>query len=564
MIETLLVAIVGLLVVVVGLVLIALRRTSSIGLGPLIGRLDNVRTEQARLERAIRGEIAQGRAEAGTAARDARQELSATLHGFCDSNQVRFDGFGTRLDMLIASNDEKLRSLTRSNDLKLSEIRTSLTTGLGDASRVTLEQLERVRSTLTDGLQRAAGELARGREEAATNAKAHREELAAGLKEFGDGLGAQLDRLAAVTEQKLTALTQANEGKLEGLRATVDDRLGQIQRDNAESLERMRHTVDEKLQSTLERRLTESFTQVSERLEQVHQGLGEMQTLATGVGDLKRVLSNVKVRGGWGEVQLGALLEQMLAPDQFSRNVRTKHDSSEAVEFAIRLPGANDGNGSCVWLPIDAKFPLEDYQRLVEASEQSDRAAVEQMGRALEARIRSCAQDISAKYLSPPTTTDFAIMFLPTEGLYAEVARRSGVVEALQRDHRVVVAGPSTLAALLSSLQMGFRTLAIEKRSSEVWRILGAVKTEFGKFGDLLDGVQRKLDEASSKMQETRRRSRAVERKLRDVEVLPARDALGYPASAGGPDGESLADIEEEGCDRIASAKTLGGLRSAG
>ena len=537
-------AVVVLQVLLVALLLGVLRRSRGVDLGPLMARVDAVNAGQERFERANREEIDRGRKESATAAFETRQELSAALHGFCDSIQLRLDGFGIRLDRLIATNDEKLRSLTRSNEQKLGEIRTSLTTGLGDAARVSLEQLERIRATLAGGLQAAWGELTKNREEAGSSARAHREELAASLKEFGDSLGVRLDGLSAMTEQKLNGLTQASEGKLEGLRATVDDRLGQIQRDNSESLERMRRTVDEKLQSTLERRLAESFTQVSERLEQVHQGLGEMQTLATGVGDLKRVLSNVKARGGWGEVQLGALLDQILAPNQFGRNVRTRPDGSEIVEFAIRLPGAEGGNESCVWLPIDAKFPVEDYQRLVEAAEQGDRVAVERSARALESRISSCARDISTKYVSPPTTTDFAIMYLPTEGLYAEIVRRPGMIESLQRDHRVVVAGPSTLAALLTSLQMGFRTLAIEKRSSEVWRVLGAVKAEFGKFGDMLDAVQKKLDEASTKMQETRRRSRAVVRKLRDVEVLPSQEALALFDVAGGANGEAPESLD--------------------
>jgi DNA recombination protein RmuC len=254
----------------------------------------------------------------------------------------------------------------------------------------------------------------------------------------------------------------------------------------------------------------------------VHKGLGEMQTLASGVGDLKKVLTNVKTRGGWGEVQLEALLEQLLAPEQYERNVKTRDGSAEVVEFAIRLPGKADDGLEYVWLPIDAKFPLEDYQRMVDASHEGDRDTLELAARALEKRVRGCAKDISTKYLNPPRTTDFAIMFLPTEGLYAEVVRRNGLLETMQRDHRVVVAGPSTFAALLNSLQMGFRTLAIQERSSEVWKILGAVKTEFRKFGDVLDGVKKKLDQASKTMDDAATRSRAIERKLRHVEELPA------------------------------------------
>ena len=268
------------------------------------------------------------------------------------------------------------------------------------------------------------------------------------------------------------------------------------------------------------------FKQVSERLEQVHKGLGEMQALATGVGDLKRVLTNVKTRGVWGEIQLETLLEQILTPDQFERDVQTRENSAEAVEFAIRLPGRGDGDGSeVVWLPIDAKFPMEDYQRLVEAQENCDPAAAEQAGKMLSATIKNCAKTICEKYLNPPATTDFGIMFLPTEGLYAEVIRRTWLVESLQRECRVIVAGPTTLAALLNSLQMGFRTLAIQKRSSEVWKLLGAVKTEFGKFGTTLEGVKKKLDQASNTMDDAAKRSRAIERKLRNVQELPSEEA---------------------------------------
>jgi DNA recombination protein RmuC len=309
------------------------------------------------------------------------------------------------------------------------------------------------------------------------------------------------------------------------VQTTVEARLKQIQEDNSRQLDQMRATVDEKLQGTLEKRLGESFKQVSERLEQVHKGLGEMQTLASGVGDLKRALTNVKIRGGWGEIQLEALLEEILAPEQFDRNVRTNEASDERVEFAIKLPGKDDGSKDPIWLPIDAKFPIEDYQRLVDAQERADSEAAEVSSRMLVTRIKGCAKDICDKYICPPKTTDFGIMFLPTEGLYAEVVRRTGLVETIQRECRVVIAGPTTIAALLNSLQMGFRSLAIQKRSSEVWKLLGAVKTEFGKFGDVLDGVKKKLEQATNTMDGAARRSRAIERRLRTVEDLPPSEA---------------------------------------
>ena len=330
-------------------------------------------------------------------------------------------------------------------------------------------------------------EFSRNREEAGAAAKNQREELATSL---------------------------------ESVRSTVDVRLRQLQDDNAAHIERMRATVDEKLQGTLERRLGEAFRAVSDRLEQVHQGLGAMQQLASDVGGLQKVLANVKTRGGWGEVQLGALLEQLLTPEQFARNVKTRNDSNENVEFAIKLPGQEDG--APVWLPIDAKFPTEDYHRLLAAQEKGDLALVENATKGLEAQLKKSAKDICQKYINPPNTTDFALMFLPTEGLYAEAIRRVGLVEQVQRECRVILAGPTTLAALLNSLQMGFRTLAIQKRSSEVWNLLATVKTEFGKFGDALAKVKDKLDQASTDMDKVAVRSRAITKQLNKVEELPS------------------------------------------
>ena len=309
---------------------------------------------------------------------------------------------------------------------------------------------------------------------------------------------------------------QLQKGELQDLRATVDGRLANIESDNEKKLEQMRQTVDEKLQGTLETRLGDSFKQVSDRLEQVYRGLGEMQTLAAGVGDLKRVLTNVKTRGTWGEIQLGALLEQILAPDQYSQNVATS-GTSERVEYAIKLPGA-DSNGSPVWLPIDAKFPIEDYQRLIEASERGDVANVERASRQLDSTLKTCAKSLNEKYIAPLGTTDFGILFLPTEGLDAEVMKRIGLAEAIQREYRVVLAGPSSLAALLNSFQMGFRTLAIQKRSSEVWELLEAVKTEFLKYSDILSKIKRKLTEAQNTIDKAQTRTRVIQRKLRNVE----------------------------------------------
>jgi DNA recombination protein RmuC len=307
---------------------------------------------------------------------------------------------------------------------------------------------------------------------------------------------------------------------LEGVRSIVDVRLRQLQNDNAKQIDEMRATVDEKLQGTLEKRLGESFKLVSDRLEQVHQGLGAMQQLASDVGGLQRVLTNVKTRGGWSEWQLGVLLDEMLTPEQFAKNIKMRDDTDERVEFAIKLPG--DENGAPVWLPIDAKFPMEHYDRLATAQEKGDPAAVETAIKTLETQLKRCAKDICEKYINPPKTTDFALLFLPSEGLYAEAIRRVGLVQNVQRDCRVTFVGPTTLAALLNSLQMGFRTLAIQKRSSEVWKKLAEVKTEFGKFGEALSAVKEKIEQASRKMEDVDVRSRVITKKLRDVEELPS------------------------------------------
>lgn len=375
-------------------------------------------------------------------------------------------------------------------------------------------------------------EVARNREEAGNSSRQLREEVSNYLKLLADSLVNQMVKIANLQKEQLdtfskqlSTLTQTNEQKLDKMRDTIEDRLKALQEDNSKKLEKMRETVDEKLHATLEKRLGESFKLVSERLEMVHKGLGEMQTLASSVGDLKKVLSNVKTRGIFGEVQLGALLEQILTKDQYAQNIATKKGSSERVEYAIRLPGRDD-KGSIVWLPIDAKYHEADYQKLIEAYEYGDHSLIEEAAKQLEGKIKSSAKDIRDKYLDPPNTTDFGIMFLPVEGLYAEVLRRAGLLELLHREYKVTVAGPTTLSAFLNSLQMGFRTLAIEKRSSEVWALLGAVKTEFGKFGNILEKTHKKLQEASNTIEDAAKKSRTIERKLRDVQELPSQEAV--------------------------------------
>jgi len=412
--------------------------------------------------------------------------------------------------------------------------------GAGDQSALAFERMERelrheMQASAQATRQELAAHLAQNqaasaqqlegmRQQIQLHAAGGREEQARALKRFADSM-----------QGALANLTESNAQRMLEVRATLETKIRDLQNDNARRLEEMRQTVDEKLHATLETRLTESFRQVSDRLEKVHQGLGEMQQLAIGVGDLKRVLTNVKTRGTWGEVQLEMLLEQVLTVDQYAKNVETVRGSNARVEFAIKLPGVVDG-GPPLWLPIDAKFPKEQYERLVEASDSADAEGVARAGAELERAVRGEAKTICDKYVSPPQTTDFAILFLPTEGLYAEVMRRPGLADELQRTLRVTIAGPSTLAALLNSLQMGFRTLALEKRSSEVWQVLGAVKTEFAKFGDVLAATKLTLERAAKNIENAEVRSRQMARKLKSVEALPSEAAqllLGAGAGTG-------------------------------
>ncbi|MFN5746651.1 MAG: DNA recombination protein RmuC [Methylococcaceae bacterium] len=427
--------------------------------------LDN----DARLERGLRDEMAGNRREVGEALRQNREELAGVIG---------------QLSQALTLQTEQSR---RTFDEQLSRLQAEQQT-----------RSDTLRNLIDDKLTQVQQE-----------SRAGRNEQTEGLKTFGESLTGQLHQLM-----------QRNTEGMDTLRQAIETRLAEIQTDNNQKLELMRQTVDEKLHNTLEQRLGESFKLVSDRLEQVHKGLGEMQTLASGVGDLKKVLSNVKVRGTWGEVQLDNLLDQVLSTDQYAKNVATRPKSTERVEFAIKLPG-RDADDRVVWLPIDAKFPLEDYQKLVEAQDVGDLTSMEEAGRALENRIKAEAKTIRDKYIEPPYTTDFGLLFLPIEGLYAEVIRRPGLSDFLQREYRVTLTGPTTLTAILNSLQMGFRTLAIEKRSSEVWHVLGAVKTEFGKFGDVLAKTKKKLDEARNSIDQAETRTRAIDRKLRQVESLP-------------------------------------------
>ena len=411
------------------------------------------------------------------------------------------------------------RPEARIGDLLERALRDEQREGRGEL-REQLEGLSRAQEVRIDGFARSLADLSTRtdqrldvlRDTLSEDARKGRLDASESQQRFADTLG-----------QRLNELTQRNEQRIGEMRTTLEGRLKELQTDNAQKLEQMRATVDEKLQATLTQRLDASFSLVSERLEAVQRGLGEMQQLATGVGDLKRVLSNVKDRGGWGEVQLENLLEQVLTAEQFARSVKVRPDSNEAVDFAIRLPGRQDGDVP-VWLPIDAKFPREDYEKLIEAQERGDADAMRIAATQLERAIKVQAKSINEKYVVPPHTTDFAVLFLATEGLYAEAIRRPGLVDALQRDHRIVIAGPTTLAALLNSLQMGFRTLAIEKRSSEVRVLLGAVKTEFGKFATVLEKANSQLDTVQNSIKQAGVRTRAIERQLRGVEALPGEE----------------------------------------
>lgn len=404
--------------------------------------------------------------------------------------------------------------------------------GIAQALQQMAEASSKLQSTVPLEIEQG---LAKLKASVSTDHAALRQELLERDDRLGRMLSLKLAEIVTRTSESAKTLNETAHlsittvtDRLIELKTAVDQalkaELGALRAENSAALETMRATVDEKLHATLEQRLGESFKLVSERLEQVHRGLGEMQSLATGVGDLRKVLTNVKTRGTWGEVQLASLLDQILTPEQYEKNVATRPESNARVEFAIKFPGrSQDG---CLWLPIDAKFPLEDYQRLVDAQERVDVAVIEETGKALEVRIRAEARNIREKYVEPPYTTDFAVMYLPTEGLYAEVLRRPGLVDTLQRDHKIVLCGPTTLAAMLNSLQMGFRTLAIEKRSSEVWAVLGTVKAEFGKFGKALEHTRKKLEEASSSIESAERRNRVLKKKLDVVDEVVAEPAV--------------------------------------
>ena len=436
----------------------------------------------------LRDEFRINRHETADQARQLREEISTAQQTASDAAIKTITEIGRSQQTGFGAAEKRIQSLVDSNDKRLNQLRDTIGTQMQTMRSGNESAIEKMQNAITTTIN--------------------------------DMKKSQQQELKAV-EGRMKSLAEQNDSRMEKLRETVNKQMQSLQENNEKKLDQMRQTVDEKLHNTLEKRLGESFKLVSERLEAVQRGLGDMQHLATGVGDLKRMLTNVKTRGTWGEFQVGDILEQILTPEQYQKNVRVRETSAEIVEYAIRLPGKGDGSTPC-WLPIDSKFPQEDYQRLLDAAEKADAAAVEESTRALIRSLQKSAKDIAGKYIEPPATTDFALMFLPTEGLYSEALRQPGMVEKLQREYRVIVAGPTTLAAILNSLRMGFRTLAIEERSSEVWRLLATVRTEFQKFGETLAKVKKQLDTAAKSIDSTQVRTRAMDKALKAVEVLPS------------------------------------------
>ncbi len=474
-------AIIGLLLINTLLLIIIFQKTGS----------RDISDKFEKNEQIIRDEFHKNREENLNNSKLIRDELSESMKNFSDSLLKRFDEIQRIIHELINSNNEKFDKMNQTFFNKINEF---------------INNLNKI-------------------------SKDNREELNENFKYLEKKLSSSVNALTEMQEKKfndfnltLKDLSEKVDKNLENIRKVVEEKLTLIQEDNNRKLEKMRETVEEKLQSTLHKRIGESFKLVTTQLEAVQKGLGEMRNLATGVGDLKRVLTNVKSRGTWGEVQLHAILEQILTPDQYEANVKTNPSSSEHVEFAVKLPG-KDKTLTNIWLPIDSKFPQENYIKLIDAIDIGDIGSVQKYRKELERAVFKFSEDINKKYINPPYTTDFAIMFLPTEGLYAEVIRISGLMEKIQQNHRVIIAGPTTMSAILNSLRVGFKTLAIEKRSAEVWRILAAVKTEFKKFGDVLDRVKKQLNTATNTIEQTGVRTRAMERKLKEVEELPEEEA---------------------------------------
>ena len=514
----------------------------STDLRPILDTLHILQSDRGLLDRGMRDENSRNRQEQAHESQALRSEVVATLIAVGDSVGAKVGGViqsnDQKAELLRTALERRMDSFASESARKIDGVTQSLTQSLTASSALFRDEVSARLSDFKKLLEvtvREAHQLQLSQTETVSGA-IRTLESSVGQRQLQQQnvIDAKLALLGQSVLSTLTEISQLQKAEMQDLKATVDARLSTIQFENEKKLDQMRQTVDEKLQGTLEARLGESFRQVSERLEQVYSGLGEMKTLASGVGDLKRVLTNVKTRGSWGEVQLGAIIEQILAPEQFERNVATS-GTGERVEYAVKLPG-RDSSGEPVWLPIDAKFPMEDYSRLSEASERGDVEAAEKASRQLEMTIRLSAKNLSERHLAPPFTTDFGILFLSTEGLYAEAMRRPSFADAIQREYRVVLSGPSTLAALLNALQMGFRTLAIQKRSSEVWETLGSVKTEFSKYAQVLVVVKKKLSQAQDSIDKAETRTRAIQRSLRDV---GAADALELPVDAEAEEAET-------------------------
>lgn len=510
----------GLTVLILLCVVILLRTGRSSGVAELRGQIDALSTRLAELQSATASGFAGLREETSSQARFGREELGQRLDSGSAALIASVGQIGT-------GQGEKLEAFARA---------------ISHARIESQNEAVALRKDLLANFGQLTANVAERLDQAATRQNEALVIVTAAVKEMGETGVRRQEAMAAALTTSVKEMGDANERRGEGLRQSVETRLDAIRTENSAKLEEMRVTVDEKLQGTLEARLGASFTTVNENLERVFKSVGEMQVIATGVGDLKRVLTNVKLRGSFGEATLGMLLEQVMTADQYAQNVEIRPGSGCRVEYAIKLPGDNE---TPLWLPIDVKLPREDYERLVDASERSDVAGVEDAIKGLERTIRKCAADIRDKYVEPPHSTDFGIMFLPTEGLFAEVTRRPGLVDALQRDYRVIVAGPTTLMATLVSLRMGFRSLAIQKRSSEVWQVLGAVKTEFGKYGDLLDKVSKKLTEAQNVVDRAASKSKTVNQKLRSVEALPEAAAQSLLAISAEEVADDLEDAAE-------------------
>ena len=464
-------------------------------------RIDSFNAEVTRIETAVKNEMMVNRQEGNLAAKNTREELSGSFKQFSELISGAMNDTSSLQKSQLQTFSTNLNTLTQSVEQKLNALTASIETKLKEASETGTLNNKESRKELKESLE------------------IFKIDFSKSVEAFNT---AQKDNFFALLN-KQSEQNATTSQKLDSLRETLEKKMVEMQSGNEKKLDEMRATVDEKLQKTLETRLGESFKQVSDRLEAVHKGLGDMQTLATGVGDLKRVLTNVKSRGVLGEYQLENLLEQLFTPDQYEKNVKTKVGSNAMVEFAIKMPGRND---KTVWLPIDSKFPKEDFELLLNAYDGGSAEEIEECRKNFVKGIKKSAGDICGKYIDPPNTTDFAILFLPFESLYAEVLRTPGLFETIQRECKINIAGPTTLSAFLSSLQMGFRTLAIEKRSSEVWQLLGAVKTEFGLFGGILEKTQKKLGEASSTIKEAGVRSRKIEKQLKDVQELPKPEVL--------------------------------------